>query len=167
MLAILTAHGEVSLVLPISLLLGGLLLIAAEFFLPTIILGFLGAVVSFTGIYLSVEAGGGVCLLFAAVFVVIFILEFVAFRRLLPQTGVGRSMTNASSNDGAAVPSPAALAPYVGKTAVATTVLAPSGTIEVEGRLLEAITLDGFAERGAAVTIVEAGAGRVTVRRTR
>jgi len=37
----------------------------------------------------------------------------------------------------------------------------------VEGRLLEAITLDGFAERGVAVTIVEAGAGRVTVRRIR
>jgi membrane-bound ClpP family serine protease len=109
MLAILTAHGEVSLVLPISLLLGGLLLIAAEFFLPTIVLGFIGAVVSFTGIYLSAEAGGGVGLLFAAVFVVIFILEFVAFRRLLPQTGVGRSLTNASSNDGSAVPSPAAL----------------------------------------------------------
>jgi membrane-bound serine protease (ClpP class) len=167
MLAILTAQGDVSLVLPISLLLGGLLLIAAEFFLPTIILGFLGAVVSFTGIYLSAEAGGGVCLLFVIVFVVLFILEFVAFRRLLPQTGVGRSLTNVSSNEGAAVPSPAALAPFIGKTGVATTVLAPSGTIEVEGRLLEAISLDGFVERGVAVTIVEAGAGRVTVRRLR
>ena len=32
---------------------------------------------------------------------------------------------------------------------------------------IEAITLDGFVERGVAVTIVEAGAGRVTVRRAR
>lgn len=167
MLAILTAQGDVSLVLPIGLLFGGLLLIAVEFFLPTIIFGFLGAIVSFAGIYLSAEAGGGVCLAFVVTFVTLLILEFVAFRRLLPQTGVGRSLTNVSSNDGVAVPSPAALAPFIGKTGVATTVLAPSGTIEVEGRLLEAITLDGFVERGVAVTIVEAGAGRVTVRRLR
>jgi len=167
MLAILTAHGEVSLVLPVSLLLGGLVLIAAEFFLPTIVLGFLGAAMSFTGIYLSAEAGGGVCLVFVAVFVVLFILEFVAFRRLLPRTAVGRSMTNASSNAGAAVPTTDTFAPYIGKTAVATTVLAPSGTIEVDGRLLEAFSLDGFVERGVAVTITEAGAGRVTVRRVR
>jgi membrane-bound serine protease (ClpP class) len=167
MLAILTAHGEVSLVLPISLLLGGLVLIAAEFFLPTIILGFLGAAMSFTGIYLSAEAGGGVCLVFVAVFVALFVLEFVAFRRLLPRTGMGRAMTNVTSNDGAAVPTTASFAPYLGKTAVATTVLAPSGTIEVEGRLLEAFSLDGFVERGVAVTIIEAGAGRVTVRRVR
>ncbi|MEY4033632.1 MAG: hypothetical protein EBR62_07600 [Verrucomicrobia bacterium] len=167
MLAILTAHGEVSLVLPISLLLGGLVLIAAEFFLPTIILGFLGAAMSFTGIYLSAEAGGGVCLVFVAVFVALFVLEFVAFRRLLPRTGMGRAMTNVTSNDGAAVPTTASFAPYIGKTAVATTVLAPSGTIEVEGRLLEAFSLDGFVERGVAVTIIEAGAGRVTVRRVR
>jgi len=167
MIAVLTAHGDVSLVLPISLLLGGLVLIAAEFFLPTIVLGFLGALVSFVGIYLSAEAGGDVCLAFLAAFVVLLGLEFLAFRRLLPHTGMGRSLTNAVSNDGAAVPSAAAFAPYVGKTAVATTVLAPSGTAEVEGRLLEAFSLDGYVERGAAVTITEAGAGRVTVRRVR
>ena len=123
MLAILTAHGEVSLVLPISLLLGGLVLIAAEFFLPTIILGFLGAAMSFAGIYLSAAAGGGVCLVFVAVFVVLFILEFFAFRRLLPRTGMGRAMTNVTSNDGAAVPTTASFAPYIGKQAEAATVL--------------------------------------------
>lgn len=168
MIAVLTAHGEVSLVLPVSLLLGGLLLIAAEFFLPTIVLGFLGALVSFTGITLSaVAAGGTVCLIFIAAFVVLLGLEFLAFRRLLPRTSMGRSLTNAASNDGAAVPANATFAPYIGKVAVATTVLAPSGTIEVEGRLLEAFSLDGYVERGAAVTITEAGAGRVTVRRSR
>lgn len=161
------AQGDASLVLPVSLLLGGLVLIAAEFFLPTIVIGFLGAVVSFAGIYLSAAFGGEVCLAFLAAFVVLLGLEFLAFRRLLPRTGMGRSLTNVASNDGSAVPSPASFAPFVGKTAVATTVLAPSGTIEVEGRLLEAFSLDGYVERGAAVTITEAGAGRVTVRRVR
>lgn len=158
---------EVSLALPISLLLGGLVLIAAEFFLPTVIFGFLGAIVSFTGIYLSAAAGGWVCLAFSVTFLGLLSLEFVAFRRLLPQTSMGRAMTNISANDGVAVPPAATFTPYLGKVAVATTALAPSGTIEIEGRLLEACSLDGFIERGVAVTITEAAAGRVSVRRVR
>ena len=58
-------------------------------------------------------------------------------------------------------------AAYVGRPAKAVTVLAPSGTVEVDGALLEAFSLDGYVERHAAVVITEAGAGRVTVRRQR
>ena len=158
---------EVSLVLPVSLLLAGLLLIAAEFFLPTVFLGFVGAAVSFAGIYLSAAAGALTCALFCVTFLIVLALEFFAFRRLLPQTGIGRAMINVSSNDGAAVPAAAGFAVYVGKTGKALTVLAPSGTAEVDGALLEAFSLDGFVERGAPVVVVEAGAGRVSVRRAR
>jgi membrane-bound serine protease (ClpP class) len=157
----------VSLVLPIGLLVAGLIMIGAEFFLPTVFLGFLGAVVSFAGIYLSAEAGAMTCAVFCAVFVVVLALEFFAFRRLLPQTAIGRSMINVSSNDGAAVPAAAGYAVYVGKTGKAATVLAPSGTVEIDGALVEAFSLDGFVERHAAVVVTEAGSGRVTVRRAR
>ena len=158
---------EVSLILPIGLLVAGLVLIGAEFFLPTVILGFLGAVVSFAGIYLSADAGVLTCAVFCVVFLLVLTLEFFAFRRLLPQTAIGRSMINASSNEGSAVPAAAGYAVYVGKTGKAATVLAPSGTIELDGALLEAFSLDGFVERGAAVVVTEAGSGRVTVRRSR
>jgi membrane-bound serine protease (ClpP class) len=158
---------EVSLLLPGGLLLAGLVLIGAEFFLPTVILGFAGAVVSFAGIYLSSSAGAGTCALFGAVFLVALALEFLAFRRLLPRTGIGRSMINASSNAGSAVPAAGGYALYVGRSAKAATVLAPSGTIEVDGSLVEAFSVDGFVERGASVVVIEAGAGRVTVRRAR
>jgi membrane-bound serine protease (ClpP class) len=158
---------EVSLVLPVSLLVAGLVLIAVEFFLPTVFIGFLGAAISFVGIYLSAEAGAFTCALFCVAFVFVLALEFFAFRRLLPQTGIGRAMINVSSNDGAAVPAAAGFAVYVGKTGKAVTVLAPSGTAEVDGALLEAFSLDGFVERGAPVVVVEAGAGRVSVRRAR
>ena len=114
---------EVSLLLPISLLVAGLVLIAAEFFLPTVFLGFVGAAVSFVGIYLSAEAGALTCGLFCLAFVVVLALEFFAFRRILPQTGIGRAMINVSSNDGAAVPAAAGYAVYVGKTGKAVTVL--------------------------------------------
>ena len=147
--------------------MAGLVLIAAEFFLPTVFLGFVGAAVSFAGIYLSAEAGALTCALFCAAFVFVLALEFFAFRRILPQTGIGRAMINVSSNDGAAVPAAAGYAVYVGKTGKAVTVLAPSGTAEVDGALLEAFSLDGFVERGASVVVVDAGAGRVTVRRSR
>jgi membrane-bound serine protease (ClpP class) len=158
---------EVSLVLPVSLLVAGLVLIAVEFFLPTVFIGFLGAAISFVGIYLSAEAGAFTCALFCVAFVFVLALEFFAFRRLLPQTVIGRAMINVSSNDGAAVPAAAGFAVYVGKTGKAVTVLAPSGTAEVDGALLEAFSLDGFVERGAPVVVVEAGAGRVSVRRAR
>jgi membrane-bound serine protease (ClpP class) len=158
---------EVALLVPASLLAAGLVLIAAEFFLPTVILGFLGAVVSFAGIYLSASAGAGVCALFSAIFVMVLALEFFAFRRFLPHTSIGRSMINSSSNAGTAVPAAAGYAIYVGKAAVASTALAPSGTIEIEGVLVEAFSLDGFVDRGAAVIVTEAAAGRVAVRRVR
>ncbi|MGI9110275.1 MAG: hypothetical protein ACR2KA_09690 [Opitutales bacterium] len=158
---------EVSLVLPIGLLVAGLVLIGAEFFLPTVVLGFIGAGISFAGIYLSAAAGAGTCAVFCVVFLVVLALEFFAFRRLLPQTGIGRSMINVSSNEGAAVPAAAGYAVYVGKTGKAVTVLAPSGTVEIDGALVEAFSLDGFVERSTAVVVTEAGAGRVTVRRSR
>lgn len=158
---------QVSLVLPVGLLAAGLILIAAEFFLPTVVLGFLGAVISFVGIYFSAAAGAGTCVAFSAVFLAVLALEFFAFRRILPRTGIGRSMINASSNAGAAVPAAAGYAAYVGKVGKAVTALAPSGTIEVGGALVEAFSLDGFVERDAAVVVTEAGSGRVTVRRSR
>jgi membrane-bound serine protease (ClpP class) len=167
MIPFAVSPAEVSLVLPIGLLVAGLILIGAEFFLPTVFLGFLGAVISFAGIYQSAAAGATTCAVFCVVFLFVLALEFFAFRRLLPQTAIGRSMINASSNEGSAVPAAAGYAVYVGKTGKAATVLAPSGTIELEGTLLEAFSLDGFVERGAAVVVTEAGSGRVTVRRSR
>lgn len=167
MLFSLLAATEPSLFVPSGLLIAGLVLIGAEFFLPGVILGFVGALVSFAGIYLSAESGAVTCGVFSALFVLALALEFVAFRQLFPRTAIGRSMTNASSNAGTAVPSAAGYALYVGKAGKATTVLAPSGTIEIDGMLVEAFSLDGFVERGSAVVVIEAAPGRVTVRRIR
>lgn len=167
MLHLAAQSGEVSLLLPGGLLLAGLVLIGAEFFLPTVILGFAGAVVSFVGIYLSAGAGVVTCGVFSGIFILVLTLEFVGFRWLLPRTGIGRSMINASSNAGSAVPAAAGYALYVGRPGRAVTVLAPSGTVEVDGTRVEAFSSDGFVERDAAVVVTEAGSGRITVRRSR
>lgn len=76
-------------------------------------------------------------------------------------------MTNQTRNAAAAVPAAAGFALYVGKSGRALTVLAPSGTVEVDGYRLEAFSVDGFVERGAAILVTEADAGRVTVRLVR
>jgi len=106
-----------SLTLATSLVIAGLVLIAAEFFLPTMIIGLFGAVVSFAGIYLAADAGWVTCLLYALGFLVALGLEFVAFRRLLPATAAGRAMTNQTTNAAAAVPAAAGYALYVGPPA--------------------------------------------------
>jgi membrane-bound serine protease (ClpP class) len=107
------------------------------------------------------------CGVFSGIFILVLTLEFVGFRWLLPRTGIGRSMINASSNEGSAVPAAAGYALYVGRTGRAVTVLAPSGTVEVDGTRVEAFSSDGFVERDAAVVVTEAGSGRITVRRSR
>ncbi|NBX35313.1 nodulation protein NfeD, partial [bacterium] len=64
-------------------------------------------------------------------------------------------------------PAAAGYALYVGKTGRALTILAPSGTVEVDGQRLEAFSVDGYVERGAPILVTEAAAGRVTVRLVR
>jgi membrane-bound serine protease (ClpP class) len=152
---------SVSLTAAWALLLGGLVLIGAEFFLPTVVVGFLGALISFAGIYFSAAYGSPKCILFCVIFCVGLGFEFWAFRRFVMSTKVGQAMTNQTQNVGAAV---AELSHFIGKTAQAKTVLAPSGKIELDGTILEAFSLDGYVDRGAKVIITEAAAGRVTVR---
>ena len=82
------------------MLAAGLVLIAAEFLLPTVFIGFVGAAVSFAGIWLSASAGAGSCLLFCLVFVVALAAEFLLFRRFLRAAPI----TNRAENQGAAVP---------------------------------------------------------------
>ncbi|MEY2821416.1 MAG: NfeD family protein [Opitutales bacterium] len=154
---------EPSLALAWTLLGAGLVLIAAEFLLPTVFVGFVGAAVSFAGIWLSAEGGVGSCLLFSLVFILGLTAEFVLFRRLLRSAPI----TNRVDNQGAAVPSASGYALYVGRQARTLTVLAPSGAVEIDGVRVEAFSADGYVERGAAVVVTEAAAGRVTVRISR
>ncbi|MGA0134558.1 MAG: NfeD family protein [Opitutales bacterium] len=149
-----------SLSLAWTLLAAGLVLIAAEFLLPTVVVGFIGAAVSFAGIWLSAEGGFGSCLLFCLVFVLALAAEFVLFRRLLRTSPI----TNRADNQGAAVPAASVFALYVGRQVRTLTVLAPSGAVDIDGIRVEAFSADGYVERDATVVVTEASAGRVTVR---
>lgn len=151
--------------LPLTLVVAGLVLIAAEFFLPGMVIGAVGGLLGLAGLALAASHGLGEFLVLAVLFVAGVVLEFVLFRRLMPGVARRVGLTNAASDAGAAVPGAAAFAGLVGREGVAFTALAPGGMVEVAGRRVEASSADGFLERGAAVVVVDATAHGVVVRR--
>lgn len=152
---------------PLALVAAALILIGAEFFLPGAIVGTLGALLGLVGLAMAASHGLGEFLILAAVFVVGIALEFVLFRRLMPDVASRLGIANPTVDTGAAVPGPGAFASLVGREGVALTALAPTGTVEVAGRRVEASSADGFLDKGAAVTVADTLPGGVLVRRSR
>lgn len=153
--------------IPLSLVLAGLILIGAEFLLPGAVVGTLGALLGLAGLGLAASHGLGEFLLLAAVFVVGIAGEFLLFRRLMPDLAARLGIANPRVDPGAAVPGPGAFAALVGREGVALTALAPTGSVEVAGRRVEATSADGFLDKGAAVTVADTLPGGVLVRRAR
>lgn len=146
---------------------GALLLIGAEFVLPGMIIGTLGALVGIYGLYLAAEAGLGSFTLHAAVLVIGVVVEFLVFRKLAPGVAAKLGLASHAVSDGSAVPAAANYADLVGREGVALTALAPGGTAEVAGRRVQASSIDGFLDKGTALVVTEAAAGGVSVRRRR
>lgn len=151
--------------LPLALVLGGLLLIAAEFVLPGAVIGAVGALLGLAGLALAASHGLGEFLLLAAVFVAGVAAEFLLFRRLMPGLARRAGIASPVADTGSAVPGAAAFADLVGREGVALTALSPTGNVEVAGRRVEATSADGFLERGAAVVVADASSHGVVVRR--
>ena len=151
--------------LPLALVLGGLLLIAAEFLLPGAVIGAIGALLALAGLALAASHGLGEFLLLAAILVAGLAAELVVFRRLMPGLARRAGIASPAADTGSAVPGAATYAALVGREGVALTALAPTGNIEVAGRRVEATSADGFLDRGAAVVVTETTAHGVVVRR--
>jgi len=144
-----------------------LLLIAAEFALPGMVIGLIGALAGIFGLYLAAQDGLGSFSLHAAVLVVGVIVEFLLFRRLAPGIAAKLGLASHAVSAGSAVPAPESFADLVGREGVALTALAPGGSVEVDGRRVQASSIDGFLDKGTAVVVVEAAMGGVSVRRRR
>lgn len=146
---------------------GALLLIGAEFVLPGMVIGTLGALLGIYGLYLAADAGLGSFAIHAAILVIGVAVEFLLFRRLAPGIAAKLGLASHAVSDGSAVPSAANYADLVGREGVALTALAPGGTAEVAGRRVQASSIDGFLDKGTALVVTEAAAGGVSVRRRR
>lgn len=153
--------------IPLSLVVAGLILIGVEFLLPGAIVGTIGALLGLIGLAMAASHGLGEFLLLAAVFVVGIGAELLLFRRLMPDLAARLGLANPTVDPGAAVPGPGAFAALIGREGVALTALAPTGSVEVAGRRVEATSADGFLDKGTAVAVTDTSPGGVVVRRAR
>lgn len=132
----------------------GLVLLAAEVFVPGGILGvfaglaLVGAVIM---AFLDLGAGAGWITLVSALATVGLLLYFEL--AVLPKTKLGRRLFLRASVGGTSQAAPAQ-PEVVGKAAEAITTLAPTGYVVVEGRRYEAFSQSGLVPKGTTLRVV-------------
>lgn len=148
----------------IALFVVGFLLIAAEVFLPGLILGSFGllclvASVVVVFVYYGPSAG----LLAAFVVGGLSIVGFLLWLNLFPRTAVGRRLMLRTQQP----PDHTAdeHRSLVGESGEALTPLRPSGTARIAGKRVDVTAVGEFLEQGAPVVVVAADGLRIAVRR--
>jgi membrane-bound serine protease (ClpP class) len=148
----------------VTLFVVGFLLIAAEVFLPGLILGTIGLlclIASVVLVYLQFGTAAGL----VATFVVggLSLVGFVIWLFLFPRTFIGRRiMLNKRSFDEHRSDHDLSL---VGQSGEAVTPLRPSGTARIGGKRVDVTAIGEFLEEGEEVIVVAADGMRVAVRR--
>ncbi len=156
-----------NILLIVVLLLAALLLFAAEVCTPTfglLAVAALGCLAGAVYVCFTLSAVLGVVLIVALIF---FLPAYwVVMVKYLPRTPIGRllQLTAKAKRAGEGTPEAGTQETLVGRTAVAETILRPSGAIRVEGRRIIATAETGFIQKGATVKIIKAVGMNVVVR---
>lgn len=150
---------------PWAWVIAALLLIAAEFVLPGMIIGIIGGIAGLYGLFLAAQSSTTDFALTTTVLLLGVVLEFLIFRKLAPNVAKHLGLASPISDAGAAVPSAASFADLVGREGFALTALSPGGSAEIAGRRVQASSIDGFLDKGTRVVVCETVPGGVTVRR--
>ena len=148
----------------IALFVVGFLLIAAEVFLPGLILGtigFLCLVASVVLVYVQYGTSAGL----TATFVVggLTLVGFVVWLFVFPHTFIGRRLMLRTRQP--ADRTAGEHRTLVGESGEALTPLRPSGTARIGGKRVDVTAVGDFLESGAPVIVVAADGMRVAVRR--
>ena len=143
----------------------GLILLAAEVLVPGGILGIAGGVVLFAGCVVSfVQLGstGGLIAVCAALIAAALVF-FVQFK-ILPKTRIGKRffLSREISGSSAALGNDAR--DLIGKTALSTTVLSPSGYVTIDGKRYEAVSQSGQIVPGTELIVSDTNNFQLTVR---
>ncbi len=146
------------------LFIAGVVLVAAEVLVPGAVLGVLGGVCLVGGVvaaFLQLGTVGGVVATLGAlaIMAVTLYLEFV----LLPKTRLARTFSMTETVSGQSQPKVAEREAVLGREAVAVTLLAPSGYVELAGRRYEAFCQSGQVAVGARLRVVEVDNFRLIV----
>jgi membrane-bound ClpP family serine protease len=140
----------------IVLFIAGVVLVAAEIVVPGAVLGVLGGLCLLGGVvtaFLQLGSTGGLIATLVALLIgaLTLYLEFV----WLPKTRLARKFSMSETMTGRSQPEIAERDAVIGREAVAVTLLAPSGYVEVHGRRYEAFCRSGQADVGARLRVVE------------
>lgn len=144
----------------IVLAIVGFLLIAAEVFVPGMVLGVLGGLCLAAMVALCYMTYGPLfgTLAFAAL-AVLLIAGFFLWINLFPSTPIGKKMMLKK-----ALPSSIPLQTLLGATGEAVTPLRPAGTAVIEGRRVDVVAESGLIEPGQKIEVVLQEGMRVVVR---
>jgi membrane-bound serine protease (ClpP class) len=146
------------------LFIAGVLLVAIEVVVPGAVMGVCGGLCLLAGAVTAfVQLGpvGGTIATGVAILIIALTLylEFV----LLPKTALAKKFSMTETVAGRSQPEVADRAAVLGREAVAVTMLAPSGYVELEGRRYEAFCRSGQAAIGARLRVVDLDTFRLVV----
>jgi len=148
----------------ILLLIGGLLLLWLEMVVPGMIAGSLGGIAIISGItmaYMHHGMEGGNLSVVGTLGGLGLLMYWWSNR--FQHTAIGKKMILSNAVQGSGVAEE--LTALVGKTGEAVTPLRPSGTVQIEGKRIDAQTDGDWVEIGAPVTVVRAQGALIVVKR--
>ncbi len=153
----------------VLLLVGGLLLVILEFFIPSSgILGLLAALSIISGISMAFyERGPIIGMLFVGIAVVSIPLLLVGGFKILPHTPIGRQLISESPTSEDVVSDLATrrnMREMIGWIGRSTSPMLPSGSIEVEGQTLDAVSQGMAIDANMPVKIIDVQGTRIIVR---
>lgn len=152
--------------LAILLLIIGLTLIFLELFIPSAgVLGFL-AIVSLVAsvVWAYMKGGMAVGTMFLAAEVILVPIAIGIAFRIWPYTPMGKRILLGAPDLGDPDEIEASsLTGLVGKRGISTSVLLPSGVVEIEGETYDVLATGGAIDRGTAIEVIEVEGTRVFV----
>lgn len=139
----------------ILLFLLGVLLLAAEVFMPGAVLGLFGGAAMVAGCIVAFREFGTVGGAMATALALV-LLGLTLYLELvwLPKSRFGKKLVVQSASDATSQPPLAHPATVVGKPAEAVTTLAPSGYVLVDGKRYEAFCQAGHVPKGSTLRVV-------------
>jgi len=146
----------------IALTVVGFLLLAAEIFMPGMIVGVIGFLCLCGAVALSYQEYGALVGTYVLAGVSLAsLVGFFAWLMVFPHTAIGRKLTLNQEIQGSSTSEPST--PLLGKRGVALTPLRPAGTARIEGRKVDVVA-ETFLEPGAEVEVIAQEGWNVLVR---
>lgn len=147
----------------IVLVIVGFLMIAAEVFVPGLILGSLGGLCLIGSVVLCYVAFGPLAGTAAfAVLAALTILGFFLWLQLFPHTPIGKKMTLKTS---LSAQSSLEIPDLIGTTGEAVTPLRPAGTALIQGQRMDVVAESGLIESGEKISVISQEGMRIVVRK--